>query len=63
MPRQKKPSAVELLNRNKDKSCGECKFFTDESTDGEGLCIVRKMPLVKYCGDKACAWFKERVMG
>ena len=60
MVRQKKPSAVELLNRNKDKSCGECKFFTEESTDGNGLCIVRKTPLVKFCGDKACAWFKER---
>lgn len=60
MARQKKPSAVELLNRNKDKSCGECKFFTDESTDGNGLCIVRKTPLIKHCSDKACAWFKER---
>lgn len=60
MPRQKKPSAVELLNRNKDKYCGECKFFTHETIDGDGICIVHKTPFVKYCGDKACAWFKER---
>ncbi len=60
MPRQKKPSAVELLNRNKDKSCGDCKFFTAETTNGTGLCVVRKTPLVKHCEDKACAWFKSR---
>ena len=62
MPRQKKPSAVELLTRNKGKGCGECKFFTAESIEGEGLCIVRKTPLVKFCDDKACAWFNERVI-
>lgn len=62
MPREKKPTAVELLNRNKGRVCGECKFFADESTDGTGLCVVRKTTLVKFCGDKACAWFKERLM-
>lgn len=60
MARKKKPSASELLNRNKGKACGECKFFAYEVKDGNGLCIVRKTPLEKYCGDKACAWFKDR---
>lgn len=60
MPRQKKPTAVELLSRNEGKACGECKFFTDENTDGEGLCIFHIIPLVKYCEDKACVWFQGR---
>lgn len=61
MARKKKPTTVESMTKNQGKSCGECTFFTDECTEGTGLCVVRKTPLIKHCYDKACAWFKQGV--
>lgn len=45
---------------DKEKTCGGCRFFVDESTGGEGNCVVRKRPMAVRCDKKACIWYKEK---
>jgi len=50
------------MKQEEEKCCGNCCWFYDEMTDGDGFCIMQKGEIddLMYCGSKCCDLFVSR---